>query len=571
MRRASVPFGLLFLGSLVPALAAPPAPVRPKSAPLPVVNGVEAVAVVNGEPIPLADVERQLAKIHMEADLAAPMGQDPSALLERMITAKLIAQEARTAGFDEQEEYLAAIGNVESSVMRDILIERETKNIKPDPARVEKFYEDLVRVYTIGSVAFPKQIDALEFETGIKAGGDFFKLARQAMAAGKAKGTEAAQAVKATELVPGVAKLLGLLKPGQTGPIMQSEKDWAFVHFVAVAYPENPEAREAAREKALESQREEAIKRYSAALRAKYAKVDEKLLASLDFEKKGAIAELVKDTRPLATIKGEAPVTVGDLGKGMERRFFHGVDRALSDSTKHVNTEKAPVLDDVINRRVVPLEAKVLKIDDTPEFKERVARGGDQILFELYVKRAILPEVKITEDDLKAYYDAHKADYTTPEMVQLEALVFSGRAEAQDAFAKLQKGADWNWVKANAPGRVPKEKQDELSFPKGLVVTSTLPDAAEKAIKGANSGDYRFYEATASGPFEVIVLRDRRPTKIQELNAVKKVVADKVYAEQLAKTIAANAAALRKASKVEVFATGDQLKRVIMRDLQGDS
>ena len=58
---------------------------------------------------------------------------------------------------------------------------------------------------------------------------------------------------------------------------------------------------------------------------------------------------------------------------------------------------------------------------------------------------------------------------------------------------------------------------------------------------------------------------------MQELEAVRKPISDQVYAEKLAKTIEENAAALRKASKVEIFATGEQLKQRIMRDLQSGS
>jgi hypothetical protein len=569
MRRPSAEIALFLFGAFLPALAAPPAPARASGTSLPTIDGIKAVAVVNGDPIALAEVERQLAKIHMQSEEVKPASQDPSALLDRLITAKLVAQEAREAGFNEEPEFLKAIDGIKLSVARDILIERETKNLKADPALVEKTYKDLVREYTMGSVFFKKEQDAKEFEAKIKGGGDFFKLAKAARDAGKGTGPETPQTHKASELTPGIARLMTLIKPGETGPIMQSQSEWAFVHLVSVQYPDSPDTRLVAQSRALEAAREEAILRYAATLRKKYATIDEKLLASLDFEKKDAVKSLSKDTRPLVSLKGDAPITVADLAEGMQRRFFHGVENAASDPTKKINAEKTPVLEDVINRRVVAIEARGQKIQDTKQYKEHVARSEDQILFEMYVKRAILPEVKVTDADVKAYYDKHKGEYTTPEMIQLEGLVFTSRADAQAAFTKLQKGAEWNWLKANAPGRVAADKQEELSFPKGLVVTSTLPAAVQKAVKGSQTGDYRFYEASASGPFEVLVVRDLRPSKVQDLEAVKKPISNLVYAEKLSKTVEENAAALRRASKVEVFATGDQLKQLIMKDLQG--
>jgi hypothetical protein len=573
MRRLSLLALLVLLGVAGVARAAAPAtPPAAAPGPLPVVDGVRAVAVVNGEPISLTEVGRQLASLHMQADEdheTAPARQDPSALLERMITAKLVSQEARVAGFDEDPEFRKATEDARRFIVRDMLVDRQTANLKPDPAVVERYYKDYTREYTMGSIFFRSEKDAQEFEAKIKAGGEFFKTAKATRDAGKATGPDGPQKHRESELRPSVAKLLSLLKPGQTGPVMKSDKEWAVVHLVSVNYPSDPDARAQATAKALEQKREEAINRYSASLRAKYATVDEKLLASLDFQKKGAFAALAKDTRTLATIKGDAPVTVADLAKGMERRYFHGAEQAATDPTKHVNTEKRPVLDDVINRRVVALEGKVLKLEDSREFKERAARAEDQLLFEMYVKRAILPEVKITDADLEAYYAKHQKDYSTPEMVQLDSLAFSTRAYAQDAFTKLQKGADWNWLEANAKGRLSAKETAEHGFPAGLVVMGALPAGAQKAIKGARKGDYRFYEESATGPYLVMVVRDLRSSEVQKLEAVKKPISEKVYAEELSKAIERLAADLRKGAEVKVYATGDQLKRLIMKDLSG--
>lgn len=545
------------------ALAAPP-----KTPALPKVNGVEAVASVNGEPISLAELERQLALIHMQAGEGTPAKQDPTALLDRLINAKLIAQEAREAGFDEDPAFRAEIEKAERGIARDMLIERQTRDLKPDPALVESAYKEMVRVHRIGSIFFSEEKSAREFESGIQAGRDFFELSREMRGAGKATGPDGPVERKESELLPSVAKLLTLIKPGETGPIMQSPREWAFIHYASVSYPDNPEARTAAREKALESKREQKIEQYAAALRAQYATIDRKLLDSLDYEKEGEAAKLAQDTRAVAQIKGDAPITVAELTAGMNRRFFHGVENAVRDKKKSVNKEKQPVLEDVINRRVIPLEGRRVGLPATPEYKARLARSEEQLLFETYVQRALLPEVKVTDADLEAYYAKHQKEYTTPEMVQLEAIGFGTRAQAEDAFAKLQKGADWKWVEANAAGRLSAaDEAAEFALPKGPIVVSALPEAARKSVQGARGGDIRFYEASASGPFFVLAVRDRRAPETPKLDAVKSNVSAKVRAEKVSKVVEDTAAALRRASDVKIYATGEELRRILVREL----
>ncbi len=115
------------------------------------------------------------------------------ALIERMITAKLVAQEARAAGFDEDPEFRKSIEDSRRFIVRDILVDRQTANLKPDPAVVDGYYKNLTREYSMGSIFFKSEKDAQEFEARIKAGGEFFKTAKSARDAGKATGPDGPQ------------------------------------------------------------------------------------------------------------------------------------------------------------------------------------------------------------------------------------------------------------------------------------------------------------------------------------------------------------------------------------------
>jgi hypothetical protein len=72
---------------------------------LPRIEGKEAVATVNGEPITLDEFKRHVLSLHRETEgKETASRKESSGLLERMIDLKLIIQEGRNIGLDALPE-----------------------------------------------------------------------------------------------------------------------------------------------------------------------------------------------------------------------------------------------------------------------------------------------------------------------------------------------------------------------------------------------------------------------------------------------------------------------------------
>src|SRR5512143_3812573 len=96
-----------------------PAPLK-----LPVVSGKEVVAQVNGESITRDALERQLASMHggmREQETKTKTRKDPSELLNRMINATVILQEALRMGLDQAPEVKAASDAFAATTLRQLL------------------------------------------------------------------------------------------------------------------------------------------------------------------------------------------------------------------------------------------------------------------------------------------------------------------------------------------------------------------------------------------------------------------------------------------------------------------
>lgn len=540
------------------------------AAELPVIGGVRAVAAVNGEPIPLKDLEREIEALHAaRVGAARPTGrQNPAVVLDRMITARLVTQEARRTGLDELPEAKREIASFRLETARDLITRKALANVAADPAVVEKIYRDIVREYRVRSILIPGAQDAEELQAKLAAGGDFDALATALVKANKAQEGDAREWLKPSEMQPQVLAAVLKLKTGQVGPPVRIGSAVAVFKLLETRHPENAEARAQAKELALDEKRNATLERYVAGLRAKRATVDQKLLATLDFEKPGAFESLAKDTRTVARIRGGTPVTVADLAAGMNQRFFHGVEKAIE--AKRVNRAKSSVLDDVLNRRVIAAEAAQTGLDKSAELEDVVARKTSAYLFGAFVQKAIVPDVKIETADLEAYRKEHAAEFSSPEMFEVEALAFRERKSAEDTLAKLKSGAEFAWLKTNAPGQADSATPNLLHFAPGLVVRDSLPEGVAKSLAGARDGDFRFH-GDQGGTYYVLRVTRHEPAKPLPLDAVAETIKKRVYEDKLGRLVDDWGAKLRKASDVKIYATGDELLKLVMRDLSAGS
>ncbi len=536
----------------------------PARADLPLLGGKPALASINGEPLTLEEFERALGGLHSGmADNSQRSMPHPSQLLERLINAKLVLQEARNIGLDELPEVRIPERTFEEDTLRGMLYGYHVRNIlKPDSKEVRKRYREAVKEVKVASVLFDKEEDAKRLEAGIKAGGKFEILAKKGIDAGEAKGSVEEQYVKFGSLSSDVAKVVSTMKKGEVSPLIRIGNQFSLLKLEDIRYPKDKAAREQAEKEALQAKRVAALKAYADALRKKYVKVDRKLFDKIDYEAaEPGLEKLREDRRALAKVKGEKPVTVGDLTAALEKMFFHGAEQAAGE--KKINRKKDQVLEEILNRRVTIKEAKLQKLDRTEYFKEKTAENRNGVLFGAFVQKVIVPDVKVSDAELKSYYQAHIGDYTFPEMVRIDSMVFSDRENAEDAIGKARAGADFQWLRANADGQVdPAKGENLLEFGGLLLEATTLPEEVRTAISGAAAGDYRLY-ADPGNAYYVLVLRDRIPSRPMPLESVKGEIGKKVFSEKLERVLRDWEEKLRKASDVKIYATGEKLDRIV--------
>jgi len=523
---------------------------------LPVIDGKAAVATVNDEPITVEELKRAVAASHSERIGDQEAGRiDYSNVINRLINTRLILLEARNMGLDKLPEVKEQVDTYAAETLMKLVLEEHIKGMEPDGEEERAIYQELVREWKIKSVLLKEKDDAVKIRDEIGAGNNFDQVVARAVELGVADAEDEGEYVKESDLLLPVAREIAKMEVGSISPVIPlEEKGFVIFELEDLRFPEDAEARQKARQEALRRKRARAVKEYYNNLRDKYVTVNKELLEGIDYEaEEPGLEKLFKDERAVAEIDGENPITVGELTEALKDKFYHGFEQAIEG--KRVNRKKEEILEKVIEKRVLLKEASRKNIDKSEEYKTRVEAFKKSTIFGIFVTRVIFPEIKITPEELKDYYQKNIESYSSPEMMRIESLVFRQKNDAAVALDRLVKGTDFKWLSSHAEGQVEPDSTGLLQFKGALLTVGSLPEDVRQAVSGAKQGDFRLY-ASPEGHFYVLHIYEVIPAKPRPFHTVQEKIAKMIFSDKAKRAVENYAEKLRDYYPVKIYAKG---------------
>ena len=522
---------------------------------LPVIDGKTAVATVNDEPITLEELNQAIGASHAERSGEKKAGRiDYSAIVNRLVNTKLILLEARNMGIQDLPAVKDMVDSFSNESLMALLLEDQVKDVRAKDDEVEEVYKESVKEWKIKSVAFGKEDEAKKIAGEMQGNNSFDDIVSKAVAAGIAKG-QAEGFLKDKDLKPAVASLVAKMDVGSVSPVVSVGKDTFMIFKLEeVRYPEelDPEAWKKAQIQVRNRKRIEAARDYLDELKKRYVTINEKLLEDLDYQaEEPGFEKLLQDTRVIAEIKGGEPVTVGDLSRALEQKFYHGVEVAIKN--KRINDDKNRVLEGMLEKRLLRKEALNKGIGDTEIYINRVREYKNKVVFDKFVKMVIVPDIRLKAAELRDYYEKNSDEYTYPEMMRIKSLVFRKKSDAVNALDKLVKGTDFTWLSYNATDQVDRSTEGLLDFAGKLLTVNSLPEGVRKAVSGAKPGDFRLY-ASPEGHYYVLYIYHLAPARLQPFEDVKEKIATEVFNNKVKKAVEDYADKLKEYYPVRIYA-----------------
>lgn len=222
-------------------------------------------------------------------------------------------------------------------------------------------------------------------------------------------------------------------------------------------------------------------------------------------------AETGKEAAVLATVNGK-DITVEDFA--VEAMRLQPAERqALADPEN-----QKTFLDTLVNKQIVIQEAQKKGIEKDPEVIKRLKPIKDELVWRQYIKLEVLDKAKVTDKDVKDYFDKNKADMGS---IRLSHILVMSKQEAEDVVKKLTAGEDFAKL-ARQHSLDPKTKDSggDLGYVNWLDFGSAALKEAAFKLKVGEIGNV----VQSQAGYHIIKITDKKPAPDTDFDKVKDLV-----------------------------------------------
>lgn len=225
-----------------------------------------------------------------------------------------------------------------------------------------------------------------------------------------------------------------------------------------------------------------------------------------------------KDGTVLARI-GDDVITLEEYNQRLSR---------LPDDIKAVaEKNKAVYLDNLVLETLLYKEALRRDLGKDKELKELFEEAKKRILIARLAKEEVEDKINISEKDLKGYYQEHKDNFVSPELVRASHILVKSLDEAADISDRLNAGAPFEELARQHSLDTTNKRGGDLGYFSAGQMVPEFEDACMRLKVGEISGPVK----TEFG-YHVIKMTDRREAKQLEFEEVRNKIESMLVSEK---------------------------------------
>ncbi|MEO0075503.1 MAG: peptidylprolyl isomerase [candidate division WOR-3 bacterium] len=223
---------------------------------------------------------------------------------------------------------------------------------------------------------------------------------------------------------------------------------------------------------------------------------------------------------------------------------------AMAPGLYETFASKQQLLEEMINDRVMYLEALRQSLNLMPDFLERTTDTRKNSMFQNWYQQEIVNKVKITESDKKKYYAKNKKDFIIPEQASAKEILVLTKEEADSIYQILKDNSAVFESLAQAKSVSPTKKEGGNL---GLFRRGTYPEEIENAIfKAKNNTLLAPIYSQAKGGYVIIKVEEIRPKQERKYKDVAAEIEHRLRAQIIDETFKKKTDAFRKACQITI-------------------
>jgi peptidyl-prolyl cis-trans isomerase C len=144
--------------------------------------------------------------------------------------------------------------------------------------------------------------------------------------------------------------------------------------------------------------------------------------------------------------KPDSPV-IAKVNKDVitQNQFLREVSRMPEWAREQLNNKEGRdrFLDEIIKRELIYQQARKMRLNKDPEFKERMKEFEKMTLVSMILKKEVDEKVRVDEDEVKAFFEENKDKLTIGSQLRASHILVKTAEEADSILKELQNGADF--------------------------------------------------------------------------------------------------------------------------------
>jgi peptidyl-prolyl cis-trans isomerase C len=205
------------------------------------------------------------------------------------------------------------------------------------------------------------------------------------------------------------------------------------------------------------------------------------------------------------------------------------------------------MLDTMVIRELILQQSAKDGLDKSPEIEEKLRDLKKRLIVESFLKKKVEVESKVSDEDMKKFYDQNKDKFKTGEQIRASHILVKTDKEAKDVLAQLKSGVQFEELAKKSSVDSSAAKGGDLGwFGKGNMVP-----AFEKAALALKEGQISEIVKSDFG-FHVIKLTGKRPAGIRPFEEVKEQIKSAILPSKQQEVFQKIKDELKKSAKIAI-------------------
>jgi parvulin-like peptidyl-prolyl isomerase len=406
------------------------------------------VAIVNGEVITTADLEKRLEDLHGAVGQTQRSPANLERLLFRAVNDVLIGQEARAIGLHEEPPVPESIERNRQRLALSILERQEiTKPSQPEEQEVAELFEERYRRASFHVLTAAEPAGAEQILDALSEGVDIATVALEKSIDPYREQAGLLEGVARKDLPLAIANVVFRLAPQEVVGPVKTDLGWSVI--VARDFDEpDPQLFEEAKSGLARLVRQ---RKATANRQALQEQLRSRHTVTIDQELVDSIQPI---RRPDGRLTAESPGTESVIAKIGDEITLGGDEYAvaLERRWRTIPEEEAAraaapiILETLIAERLFLAEAYSRGYQRDGAVRRALHGLETEMVIPKYLNTVLAAGIEVSEEEKRAYYEENKETFRRPPRVNLGQITVPTREQAESIADTLRGGSDLAWL-----------------------------------------------------------------------------------------------------------------------------